>query len=250
MPYVILLLGLLTQDQPSFRSDVALVRVDAEVRTQTSAVNDLQQESFRVTDGGRPQKVLYFAHDEQPLDMILLLDASSSMRPVVARVAEAAHMALGELREGDRVSVMAFDNKTVAITDFTGDFNAAEKSIGEQVLKNGFGGGTRIQDALADAAGQFLTQPPDSRRRTIVIVTDDDGTGEQPAALRALWKADAVVLGVIVRKPRSGPVYVANYVYMGMRNIAVKTGGDSIDTGDAAEAVSYTHLTLPTNREV
>jgi len=70
-----------------------------------------------------------------------------------------------------------------------------------------------------------------------VIVTDDDGTGEQPAALRALWKADAVVLGVIVRKPRSGPVYVANYVYMGMRNIAVKTGGDSIDTGDAAEGI-------------
>jgi hypothetical protein len=103
----LLLLTLVLQDPATFYSDVALVRVDAEVRTDSGPVNDLRRDSFRVVDNGIAQSIVYFAHDEQPLDVILLFDTSNSMRSVVARVAEAAHMALGELRPGDRVAIMA-----------------------------------------------------------------------------------------------------------------------------------------------
>src|ERR1700679_2400985 len=100
MPVSLLLLALLLQDPTTFHSDIALVRVDAEVRTDTSPVSDLRRDSFRITDNGLPRSIVYFAHDEQPLDVILLFDTSLSMRPVVERVAKAAHMALGELRPG------------------------------------------------------------------------------------------------------------------------------------------------------
>jgi VWFA-related protein len=131
LPFGLLLLTLLVQDPATFHSDVGLVRVDAEVRTDSGPVNDLRRDSFRIADNGVPQSIVYFAHDEQPLDVILLFDTSLSMRPVVARVAEAAHMALGELHPGDRVAIMAFDHSTDVVEDFTGDFAIAERGIGK-----------------------------------------------------------------------------------------------------------------------
>lgn len=213
MPYGLLLLTLLFQDQATFHSDIALVRVDAEVRTDSGPVNDLRRDSFRITDNGLPQSIVYFAHDEQPLDVILLFDTSLSMRPVVARVAEAAHMVLGELRPGDRCAIMAFDHSTDVVEDFTGDFTVAERAIGK-VLQRKNRCCSPIQSALGAAARLFLkqhsanlslSQEHSNRRRAIVVITDDQGTSVRPATLSDLQEADAVVLGVIVRRgPRIG----------------------------------------------
>ncbi len=240
MPFCVLLVTLLLQDQATFRSNVALVRVDAEVRTETGPVIDLRRDSFRITDNGFDQSILYFAHDEQPLDVILLFDTSHSMRPVVARVAEAAHMAMGELRPGDRVAVMAFDRTTDLVEDFTEDFAVAERAISGKVLQRKNRCCSPIQSAVGAAARQFLKQHSlnrqgSNRRRAIVVITDDQGTSVRPSALRDLQEADAIVLGVIVsRGRRIGPLA---FWYRGIRDFAIKTGGDMLNTRDAAEGV-------------
>lgn len=240
MPFCVLLVTLLLQDQATFRSNVALVRVDAEVRTETGPVIDLRRNSFRITDNGFDQSILYFAHDEQPLDVILLFDTSHSMRPVVARVAEAAHMAMGELRPGDRVAVMAFDRTTDLVEDFTEDFAVAERAISGKVLQRKNRCCSPIQSAVGAAARQFLKQHSlnrqgSNRRRAIVVITDDQGTSVRPSALRDLQEADAIVLGVIVsRGRRIGPLA---FWYRGIRDFAIKTGGDMLNTRDAAEGV-------------
>jgi VWFA-related protein len=227
--------SLLLQDPATFRSDVALVRVDAEVRTDTAAVADLKRESFRIADNGNPQTIVYFAHDEQPLDVILLFDTSNSMRRVVARVAEAAHMAMSDLRTGDRVAIMAFDRTTDLIEDFTFDLALAERDISEKVLPRKTHCCSPIQAALGAAARQFLKQHHANRRRAIVVITDDQGTSVRPSALRDLQEADAVVLGVIVsRGIRIGPMALR---YKGIRDFAARTGGDLLNTKDAAEGV-------------
>ena len=214
MHFCLLFLTLLLQDQATFRSDVALVHVDAEVRTESGPVSDLHRDSFRITDNGLEQSVLYFAHDEQPLDVILLFDTSNSMRRVVARVAEAAHMAMGELRPGDRVAIMAFDRTTDLVEDFTGDFAVAERAISGKVLQRKNRCCSPIQAAVGAAARHFLKQHAlnrqgSNRRRAIVVITDDHGTSVRPSALRDLQEADAVVLGVIVRRGPllSGPAF-------------------------------------------
>lgn len=239
MLHRLLLLALLFQDQTVFRTDVALVRVDAEVRTGSGPVSDLRRDSFRITDNGLDQAIVYFAHDEQPLDVIVLFDASNSMRRVVARVAEAAHMAIGELRPGDRVAIMAFPPGTTdLIQDFTADLGAAERAISENVLQRKTRCCSPIQSAVGAAARQFFKQhAPDrqerNRRRAIVVITDDWGTSVNRSALRDLEEADAIVLGVIVRQRRGIPLHR----YRGIREFANQTGGDMLDTRDAAEGV-------------
>jgi VWFA-related protein len=234
LPFLMLLL----QDQAIFRSDVALVRVDAEVRTETGTVSDLRRDSFRVTDNGVEQPIVYFAHDEQPLDVILLFDTSNSMRTVVARVAEAAHIAMGELRAGDRVAVMAFPPGTTdLIQDFTTDLGAAEHAVSENVLRRKTRCCSPIQSAVGAAARQFFKQHAQDRqqprRRAIVAITDDRGTSVKRSALRDLEEADAIVLGVIVRR-RLG---ILLSPYRGIREFARQTGGDMLDTRDAAEGI-------------
>lgn len=224
---------LLLQD---FRSSVALVHVDAEVRQSNQVVDGLSKEDFQVTDNGKPQPIVAFGHQDQPLDVLLLFDTSASMGPVVERVADAAHMALGELHSGDRVAIMAFDCRIDLILDLTEDLDEAERSIRERVLKRRFRRCSPIQKALLQSAGPFETRSQSNRRRAVVIITDDAGTRRENGAVEALWKAGAVVLGVIVRNPNPGVnIRIAPpRGYTGVRNIAEKTGGDAINAADAA----------------
>jgi len=239
MPLCLLLLALLFQDQAVFRTDVTLVRVDAEVRTANGPVSDLHRNSFHVTDNGLDQSIVYFAHDEQPLDVILLFDTSNSMRPVVARVAEAADMAMGGLRTGDRVAIMAFPPGTTdLIQDFTAELGAAERAVSENILQRKTRCCSPIQSAVGAAARQFFKQhakdrQQPNRRRAIVVITDDRGTSAHRSAMRDLEEADAIVLGVIVRRRRGIPLPP----YRGIREFANQTGGDMLDTRDAAEGV-------------
>ena len=232
-----LVLVLAYQDQPTFRSEVALVHVDAEVRVEDRLIDGLAKEDFRITDNGKPREILYFGHTEEPLDVILLFDTSASMYPVVARVAETARAALDELRQGDRVAVMAFDADTDLILDFTKDFAVVEQAIRERVLRRHFIPNSQLQKGLNDAALHFLSQRSSGSRRAVLAVTDNLGSGRASQALRNLWEADAVAAGLVIRNPAM-TVYFRivrplSIVMGGMSDVAERTGGDMLNADDA-----------------
>jgi len=87
-----------SQEAPTFRTDVSLVHVDAEVTDGTRTLSGFHQEDFVIKDNGQTQTILHFSQDEEPLDLILLFDISGSMRPKIAKVAASARTALSELR--------------------------------------------------------------------------------------------------------------------------------------------------------
>ena len=96
-----------------FHSDVSLVRVDAQVVDRDNrAITGLRAEDFVLREEGRPQPIRNFASEDMPVDVVLLLDVSASMRPHVERIASAAHQALRVLGDEDRVAVMVFDRAT------------------------------------------------------------------------------------------------------------------------------------------
>src|SRR5258708_35496839 len=78
-----------------FRSDVSLVRVDAQVVDRDNrAITGLRVSDFVLREDGRVQQIRNFASESLPVDVLLLLDVSGSMRPHVQRIADAAHQAL------------------------------------------------------------------------------------------------------------------------------------------------------------
>src|SRR4051812_23551736 len=101
---------LVAEEEPTFRSDVALVRVDAQVVDRSNrAISGLRAEDFVLFEEGKEQPIRNFARENMPVDVLLLLDVSGSMRPHVERVASAAHEALAVLGQHDRVAIMVFD---------------------------------------------------------------------------------------------------------------------------------------------
>jgi VWFA-related protein len=236
---------LLLQEQPTFQSEVTLVHVDAEVRQDGRAIESLGKESFRITDSGKPQRILHFGHDNEPLDVALFFDVSSETRLAIQRVTDAAHTVLSELREGDRLAViitgdLGQDCKPRLVSDLSGDFGNAERRITDIALQE-YAGGHRCELLLGirSATEQFLLQPRAGRRRSIIVVTDDLGTATAPRlvrdTVRDLWTADAVVLGVIVH---SGNVVVSiGPPHRGARYAADMTGGDTVNSDDAVEGL-------------
>jgi VWFA-related protein len=183
------------QARPDFRADVNVVRVDAEVSEGARLIDGLGKQDFRVRDGGQPREIVYFGHTEEPLDVALVFDTSASMLPAVQEVADVSRAALGELRPGDRVAVMAFDADTDLIADFTGDLDRVHAVIQNDVLRRTFVPNSQLQPAAHDAARHFQRQPRSNRRRAALIITDNKGSSRDERALPALWEADAVRVG-------------------------------------------------------
>jgi len=229
----------LAQD-PLFRAGVSLVRVDTQVTSGGEIVEGLEKQDFAIEDNGRPQPILYSSQEEQALDLMLLLDISSSMRPVMRRVAASAHAALAELHPGDRVAVGDFNTASWLMAGFNGNLLEVEQTL-DRVVDLRFGGGTHILSAVYDAAGYFLRQADAGsgalpRRRAILLLTDDFGqySMREKTVVDRMWAADIVLCGLIVRPPDE-PISISLPGAEDMVGVAQKTGGEIVNTSGASK---------------
>lgn len=235
------------QDNATFRTGVSLVHLDAEVITATGRFEEgLSREDFRVFDNRTEQSILHFGWADEPLDLILLFDISSSMRPAVEAVAAAAREGLQELRDGDRVAVMVFNSRSRLIAPFTGDLDAVRESIQKGVMEQRFRGATFIQTAADDAAKLFRKEDRSQRRRAVLVITDNYGqrTRKESTVVTSLWEADALLSCLVVRtlgmQARRAAVTLMgpqNLVFqVGLTGVAEKTGGDIVKASEPGTA--------------
>jgi VWFA-related protein len=178
-----------------FKSEVALVRVDAQVVDRDNrAITGLTAKDFILREEGRPQPIRNFASEEMPIDVLLLLDVSASMRPHVRRISSAAHQAFGVLAEDDRIAIMVFDRSTRVRMPFRGR-DQAERELERLLDQENFRGGTDITRGLLDAADYIRREGRTNARRAIVILTDDqtEFDRDEERVSRALERANAVL---------------------------------------------------------
>jgi VWFA-related protein len=184
------------KEQVVFRSDVSLVRVDAQVVDGGNrAIGGLRAEDFVLFEEGRPQPIRGFARENMPLDVLLLLDVSGSMRPHVQRIASAADEALRVLGSDDRIAIMVFDRRTRVRLPFRSNPAEVERELQRVIDQEAFNGGTDITRALLDAADYVRRNAREQVRRAIVILTDDQTEfgRDEDGVSRALERADTVL---------------------------------------------------------
>ena len=99
----LLALGIQTPEQGGFRSATDLVPVYATVLDKNGAfVRGLTKDDFTVLDDGKPQPIVSFSDEAQPVSVAVILDTSSSMASALPRVFGAARVFLDQLRVDDR----------------------------------------------------------------------------------------------------------------------------------------------------
>jgi VWFA-related protein len=228
------------EEQPVFRAGVSLVRVDAQVMGRNRlAITGLKAEDFRIYDENQPQEITYFGREAEPLDLLLLLDVSGSMRRWLEQMAATARAALEQLHGEDRVAVMLFSRNTAVSEELTSDFKAVETEIRQAVRDQSLGSGTVINGSIIEAA-RFLSKQPVRGRRAILILTDNQSLNYQTPdedVIRALWEADSVLNAIVAGKltrpepPRPGRELNPDFTPSDVWKLVDETGGEALEAG-------------------
>jgi len=154
-------------------------------------VPNLTRNDFRVFEDNREQALNDLALRQVPVDVVLMVDASSSVASNLDDFRRAAEGFAGKLSPDDRVSLIKFDDHVELLQDWTQSRFQLRRAL------NRLTGGmfTRFNDALYLAAREQFR--PGSSRRAIIVLTDgiDSGRGttSMETALRALLEAQVTV---------------------------------------------------------
>jgi VWFA-related protein len=183
--------------------ETSLVTIPVSVYERSGVyVSGLRRNDFKIFEDGKEQEIAYFGTVEQPFSAILLIDVSGSTDNKIKAIQAAAMSFVENLRPGDKVMIMEFDDRTRTLCDFTSDRDVLSNAI----HKVGSGGGTALYSAVETVLNKKLS--PIQGRKAIVLFTDGVDTsfneGGYDRTLAMVEEGDAVVY----------PIYYNTYLEM------------------------------------
>ncbi len=231
-----------TANTPVFRTGVADVRVVVQVTENNEILNGLTKDDFVVADNGKAQPIAYFGQEKEPLDLLLLLDISGSMRKNIEQMSETARDALKFLSPGDRVAIMTFGVRTHLHFDFNDNHAEVARQLRTAVDdQEAVGYGTAINSAIIDAA-RLMDSDQSAARRSILIVTDNLGLNYQAndqMAIGHLLKSDTVLNAIVIGRgirptTESSDAHNPDFTPADVFRLADATGGEAAKSDRAA----------------
>lgn len=154
-------------------------------------VSTLKREDFRVWEDGREQPLSDLALRQVPVDVALMVDASSSVAANLDDFRRAVEEFAVRLAVDDRVSLIKFDDRIELLLDWTPSRMQLRRAL-RRITPGMF---TRFNDALYLAAREQFRAG--AKRHAVVVLTDgiDSGRGHATldTSLRALLEAQATL---------------------------------------------------------
>ena len=223
---------------PTFKSGTQIVSLFVTVADVTRRlVPGLTQEDFEVFDNEKPQTIVFFQNEIQPITVVVMLDTSGSMTLTLDLLRQAAEQFLIRLLPADKGRVGAFNDKIQFSSRFTND----RDQLVSDVKGLDYGNGTRLWDAIGASIDELKGV---EGRRVILVFTDGDDTSSK------------IGLGTVVERARADEVMIyaigleSNYIGGphgqmvhtkpdgGLRKIADETGGGYFELKKSSELAS------------
>jgi VWFA-related protein len=209
------------QQAPTFRTGVEAVRVDVLVSRGGRPVTGLTAADFELRDEGVVQQIDHAGFEDIPLNVVLALDASSSVAGAPAEHLRAASHGLVErLLPEDQAALVTFGDAVVVRSSLTRDRTVIREAIDALVPF----GDTSLIDASHTAMLIGESQPG----RGLVIVFSDGVEVTSYLNARAVLdtakRSDAVVYGVSLKT--YGPF---------LKDLTEASGGELFDIQSPAE---------------
>lgn len=158
-------------------------------------VPDIKQEEFGILQDGKEQKVDFFASVEEPINVALLIDTSSSTREVLGDIKSAAKKLVKLLNTDDKAMVMSFDSELHLLSTLTANKNDLEKAVKKAEIADG--GGTILRDAIDEAVRKQFGEI--TGRKAVILLTDGKDHGSTtsiPRLIHTLEETDVMVYSV------------------------------------------------------
>ena len=211
------------QQAPTFRSGTLVVSLFATVTDgQNRLVPDLAQENFEVLDNEKPQPLVVFRSEVQPITVVVMLDTSGSMTGTISLLKAAAEQFLIRLLPDDQAAVGAFNDKI----ELSAHFSNNRDALVADVKDLDYGNGTRLYDALAESLNALRGI---EGRRVILVFTDGDDTASRIGRGAVLDRARSEEVMVYAIGLESnffdGARMVRSKPDAGLKKLAEETGG-------------------------
>jgi VWFA-related protein len=133
----------------------------------------LKSADFTLYKDGARQEIAFFATEEEPLNVALLLDTSRSTQGVLDEIKDRAKDFLKQLKPQDRAMVVTFDYDVHVLSGLTSDRKALEQAIKKAEIGEYLG--TTLRDAVAEVFDHHFKQV--TGRKAIVMLTDGKDHG-------------------------------------------------------------------------
>ena len=200
-------------------------------------VSGLRRENFRLLVDGAAQPIEYFAPEQEPARVLVLVETGPAVYLLRREHIAAAGALLDGLAPDDRVAVAAYSDVPRLLLDFNADKRRAAASLGELI----YGIGTtqlNFYDSLGSAVA--WAEPGGGKYAIVALTTglDSSGTGSWARLAQQLRRSNALVLPVAlggelrgVKMPRepgaAGAVEETSFARSDgvLRAIAAETGG-------------------------
>ena len=154
-------------------------------------ITNLTRDHFRVFEDGREQPLSELALRQVPVDVVLMVDTSSSAASHLDDFRRAVEGFAEKLSPEDRISLIKFDDQIELLQDWTQSRVQLRRAL-RRIVPGVF---TLFNDALLLAAREQLAKA--RGRHALIVLTDgiDSGRGYSTleASLRALLMAQATV---------------------------------------------------------
>jgi Ca-activated chloride channel homolog len=223
----------LSAQKTVFKTGVEMVPLTVTVTdTKGKYVTGLAGSNFEVFEDGVQQDVAFFASDDVPLDVALLVDTSGSMDADLPLVKSAAAGLVAKLRTSDRAIVVDVKGSTRVAQELTSDQN----SIARAIHGLSAGGETAVYDAVYLILRELERERRTAaqvRRQALVLLTDGIDTRSRLAfedvldvARRGNVSIYVVELkGALAQTPRSalpGAILRSDYA---LKSVTRESGG-------------------------
>jgi Ca-activated chloride channel homolog len=218
----------------TYRAGTELVALQVSVvDAQRRYVSNLSAEDFDVFEEGARQTIALFAAATSPLDVMLLLDTSSSMTGRMELSQKAAVNFMRALRPADRAAVVLFDNNVRVAEPLPTDRAALESAAWSARPR----GGTALYQAMYIALRELAkTRRGDEqlRRQALIVLTDGDDNASSLAFEDVLDEArrSTVTIFAIMPAASSPPPSSFRHLHRAthivpfyMRALTEETGG-------------------------
>jgi VWFA-related protein len=152
----------------SIKIPTEMVQLDVKVTDQNGrSIPDLTRNDFVVYEDKVSQSIESVSSEETPVSMGLVIDTSSSMRPKIYTVSEAARGLIGQMRPDDEAFLAQFKTEAELLQEFTSDRRELEDALGHLTVN----GGTALLDAII-ATADHAHEKGKRRRKALVVITD------------------------------------------------------------------------------
>lgn len=182
-----------------FSSSVEAVRVDVLVTNRGATVRGLRGGDFEVRDNGVLQTVDLVTFERMPVNVVMAIDFSASVKgPRLDDLRGAGRALLGGLQNDDRAALLTFSHVVAWRASLTQNRQAIIEALDAAEPT----GNTSLIDA---AYGAMLMAESESARGLVVVFSDGFDVSSWLTADRVLDAArrlDAVVYGVSIRGTR------------------------------------------------